>query len=241
MRTIKKRIYFYLYSCIKAEAGLEMILRFPSMFQCLIISFHGGLKVKTCSNLHRMWDSLLISFLISLVALLFDPSFGNGRYRPVHLVWDLTGWCVQGSYPLTSESFPFQGCLWRSRSEVKYSAPFMPKDRPRHTPKTVTSKKGKQKSHDDKRSHYLFKYHQRSALKRRTIRSYQYLLVRYEELFAERSFDSIGSDEINSPFSSATTRWNVRSPLNLIPGFNQLPSIQSIHWCNLCHRPIHSP
>ena len=42
----------------------------------------------------------------------------------------------------------------------------------------------------------LFGYHQRSNLRARTIRSYQPLLQRFEVQFGERSFDSIGSDEI---------------------------------------------
>jgi integrase len=42
----------------------------------------------------------------------------------------------------------------------------------------------------------LFGYHQRSNLKARTVRSYQFLLKRVEAEFGERSFDSIGSDEI---------------------------------------------
>jgi site-specific recombinase XerD len=42
----------------------------------------------------------------------------------------------------------------------------------------------------------LFGYHQRSNLKARTVRSYQPLLQRFEVRFGERSFDSIGSDEI---------------------------------------------
>ena len=42
----------------------------------------------------------------------------------------------------------------------------------------------------------LFGYHQRSNLKPRTVRSYQPLLQRFEAEFGERSFDSIGSDEI---------------------------------------------
>jgi integrase len=42
----------------------------------------------------------------------------------------------------------------------------------------------------------LFNYHQRSNLKPRTVRSYQPLLQRFEAEFGERSFDSIGSDEI---------------------------------------------
>jgi integrase/recombinase XerD len=42
----------------------------------------------------------------------------------------------------------------------------------------------------------LFGYHQRSNLKPRTVRSYHPLLQRFEAEFGERSFDSIGSDEI---------------------------------------------
>jgi integrase/recombinase XerD len=42
----------------------------------------------------------------------------------------------------------------------------------------------------------LFGYHQRSSQKPRTIQSYRPLLQKIEGRFAERSFDSIGSDEI---------------------------------------------
>ena len=42
----------------------------------------------------------------------------------------------------------------------------------------------------------LFGYHQRSNQRARTVRSYQPLLQRFEVQFGERSFDSIGSDEI---------------------------------------------
>ncbi len=42
----------------------------------------------------------------------------------------------------------------------------------------------------------LFRYHQRSSLKSRTLQSYHYLLQRFEAQFADRSFDSLGSDEI---------------------------------------------
>ncbi len=42
----------------------------------------------------------------------------------------------------------------------------------------------------------LFRYHQRSNLRARTVRSYQPLLQRFESEFGDRSFDSIGSDEI---------------------------------------------
>ncbi len=42
----------------------------------------------------------------------------------------------------------------------------------------------------------LFGYHQHSNLKARTVRSYRPLLQRFEGQFGERSFDSIGSDEV---------------------------------------------
>ncbi len=42
----------------------------------------------------------------------------------------------------------------------------------------------------------LFGYHQRSSLRARTVRSYLPLLQRFDAEFGERSFDSIGSDEI---------------------------------------------
>jgi integrase/recombinase XerD len=42
----------------------------------------------------------------------------------------------------------------------------------------------------------LFGYHQRSNLRARTVQSYQPLLQRFEVQFGERSFDSIGTDEI---------------------------------------------
>jgi integrase len=42
----------------------------------------------------------------------------------------------------------------------------------------------------------LFSYHQRSNLKTRTVQSYQHLLGKFEVHFSDRSFDSIGPDEI---------------------------------------------
>jgi integrase/recombinase XerD len=50
----------------------------------------------------------------------------------------------------------------------------------------------------------LFRYHQRSDLKARTIQSYHPLLQRFEAQFAERSFDSVGSDEIYHFLESLT-------------------------------------
>jgi len=42
----------------------------------------------------------------------------------------------------------------------------------------------------------LFKYYLQSNHRRRTIESYSYLLGRFEKIHAERSVDSLGSDEI---------------------------------------------
>jgi hypothetical protein len=42
----------------------------------------------------------------------------------------------------------------------------------------------------------LFGYHQRSNLKERTVQSYHHLLQTFEARFSDRSFDSLGSDEI---------------------------------------------
>ena len=42
----------------------------------------------------------------------------------------------------------------------------------------------------------LFRYDQKSNLKQRTINSYKYLLCRFEAIYAERSIESIGPDEI---------------------------------------------
>ena len=50
----------------------------------------------------------------------------------------------------------------------------------------------------------LFGYHQRSNVRARTVRSYQPLLQRFEVQFGERSFDSIGSDEIFQFFEAFT-------------------------------------
>ena len=50
----------------------------------------------------------------------------------------------------------------------------------------------------------LFGYHQRSDLKARTVQSYHPLLQRLEARFADRSFDSIGPDEIYQFLESLT-------------------------------------
>jgi len=52
----------------------------------------------------------------------------------------------------------------------------------------------------------LFGYHQRSDLKARTVQSYHPLLQRFEARFADRPFDSIGSDEIYQFLESLTEK-----------------------------------
>jgi len=52
----------------------------------------------------------------------------------------------------------------------------------------------------------LFGYHQRSNLKARTVQSYHPILQRFEFRFADRSFDSIGSDEIYQFLESLTQK-----------------------------------
>ena len=42
----------------------------------------------------------------------------------------------------------------------------------------------------------LFQYYQRSSYKERTIQSYLHLLKKFESLYGERPFDSMGVDEI---------------------------------------------
>lgn len=42
----------------------------------------------------------------------------------------------------------------------------------------------------------LFRYHQNSNVKQRTVRSYIYLLLRFEEVYSEREVESINPDEI---------------------------------------------
>ena len=52
----------------------------------------------------------------------------------------------------------------------------------------------------------LFGYHQKSDLKARTVQSYHPLLQRLEARFADRSFDSIGSEEIYQFLESLTEK-----------------------------------
>jgi integrase len=52
----------------------------------------------------------------------------------------------------------------------------------------------------------LFGYHQRSDLKARTVQSYHPLLQRFEARFADRPFDSIGSEEIYQFLESLTEK-----------------------------------
>jgi site-specific recombinase XerD len=42
----------------------------------------------------------------------------------------------------------------------------------------------------------LFQYDQKNNLKLRTIKSYEYLLCRFQAIYAERSIESISADEI---------------------------------------------
>ena len=41
-----------------------------------------------------------------------------------------------------------------------------------------------------------FRYHQKSNLRQRTIKSYIYLLLRFEEVYAGRDVESLRSEEI---------------------------------------------
>ena len=52
----------------------------------------------------------------------------------------------------------------------------------------------------------LFGYHQKSDLKARTVQSYHPLLQRFEARFADRPFDSIGSEEIYQFLESLTEK-----------------------------------
>jgi hypothetical protein len=52
----------------------------------------------------------------------------------------------------------------------------------------------------------LFGYHQKSDLKARTVQSYHPLLQRFEDRFADRPFDSIGSEEIYQFLESLTEK-----------------------------------
>jgi hypothetical protein len=52
----------------------------------------------------------------------------------------------------------------------------------------------------------LFGYHQKSDLKARTVQSYHPLLQRSEARFADRPFDSIGSEEIYQFLESLTEK-----------------------------------
>ena len=58
----------------------------------------------------------------------------------------------------------------------------------------------------------LFGYHQRSDLKARTVQSYHPLLQRFEARFADRPFDSIGSDEIYHFLESLTEKLSKSTP-----------------------------
>ena len=74
----------------------------------------------------------------------------------------------------------------------------------------------------------LFGYHQRSNLRARTVRSYQPLLQRFEAQFWERSFDSIGSDEIFQFLEIHRESFQIHkaSPICPAQGLVQLPHRQ---------------
>ena len=88
----------------------------------------------------------------------------------------------------------------------------------------------------------LFGYHQRSNLKARTVRSYQPLLQRFEVQFGERSFDSIGSDEIFQ-FLETVTGDHSRSTRRLRYAqlkafFNFLIDKCNLNMKNPCNAPL---
>lgn len=83
----------------------------------------------------------------------------------------------------------------------------------------------------------LFGYHQRSNPRARTVRTYQPLLQRFEVQFGERSFDSIGSDEIFQ-FLEMVTGNHSRSTRRL--RYAQLKAFFNflIDKCNPCNAPL---
>src|SRR4030043_1863395 len=88
----------------------------------------------------------------------------------------------------------------------------------------------------------LFGYQQRSNLRARTVRSYQPLLQRFEVQFGERSFDSVGSDEIFQ-FLETLTGNHSRSTRRLRYAqlkafFNFLIDKCSLNMKNPCDAPL---
>jgi len=88
----------------------------------------------------------------------------------------------------------------------------------------------------------LFGYHQRSNLKARPVQSYHPLLQRFEGQFADRSFDSIGSDEIYQFLESLTEKL---SKSTRRPRYAQLKTfcnflIEKCNWNmrNPCNAPL---
>jgi hypothetical protein len=49
-----------------------------------------------------------------------------------------------------------------------------------------------------------FHQHQKANLKQRSIDSYNYLLKRFEAIYAERQFESMGSDEVSQFLENQT-------------------------------------
>ena len=75
----------------------------------------------------------------------------------------------------------------------------------------------------------LFGYHQKSNLKARTVESYSPLLQRFEARFADRSFDSIGSDEIYHFLESLTEKLSKSTRRLRYAQLMRIPLIPATH------------
>ena len=87
----------------------------------------------------------------------------------------------------------------------------------------------------------LFGYHQRSNPKARTVQSYSPLLQRFEARFADRSFDSIGSDKIyhfletlTEKLSKSTRRLRY-AQLKAFYNLGRVNESEAIHWMDVLH------
>ena len=87
----------------------------------------------------------------------------------------------------------------------------------------------------------LFGYHQRSNLKARTVQRYSPLLQRFEARFADRSFDSIGSDKIyhfletlTEKLSKSTRRLRY-AQLKAFYNLGRVNESEAIHWMDVLH------
>lgn len=88
----------------------------------------------------------------------------------------------------------------------------------------------------------LFKYQQKANLKQRTIYSYNYLLKKFEDRYAERSIDSISADEIyqclesfTGGFSKSTRRLRYAQIKTF---FNFIMDRCSLNIKNPCNSPL---